>query len=244
MGKRIITQRRGSGNPRYQSPSHRFKGRIEYPKPNEFEKGIGGQIIELMNDPGRSAPLAKILLENFEEIKIIAPEGVREGDWIQLGGEPEDEIKPGYIIPVGQLMEGTRIYNIEKKAGDGGKFVRSSGGTAYIVSHDRKKGTTIIRLPSKKTTIVESSARASIGKVAGGGRKAKPMVHAGQIYHAKKARGKLYSKVKGVAMNAIDHPHGGSHKNIGKPTTVARNTPPGRKVGHIAAKRTGKKKRK
>jgi len=242
MGKRIITQRRGRGSPRYRSPSHRFKGDIKYPPyTEEFKRGIKGQIVELINDPGRSAPIAKILLENFEEIQNIAPEGVKEGDWISIGDT--SKMETGDILSIGKMSEGTMIYNIEINPGDGGKLVRASGSSAYIVSHDKSSGVTYIRLPSKKTVAINSNSRASIGRVAGGGRKDKAMVHAGQRYHAKKAINKIYPRVKGVSMNAVDHPHGGAHSNVGKPTTVSRNTPPGRKVGHIAAKRSGRKKR-
>ena len=237
MGKRLITQRRGGGNPRYRSPSHRFKGAVKYP----HELDIRGQVVDLIHDPGRSAPLAVILLEDFKEINIIAPDGLKVGDWISLGSG--DETNLGDIKPLGKVAEGTMVCNIELRPGDGGKLVRSAGSTAYVVSHDKKKEKTYLRLPSKRIIEVNSNCLATVGKVAGGGRKSKAMVHAGQMFHAKKRKGRVYPTVKGVAMNAVDHPHGGSHSNVGKSTTVSRNAPPGRKVGHIAAKRSGRKKK-
>ena len=69
------------------------------------------------------------------------------------------------------------------------------------------------------------------------------MVKAGAKFHKRRARGQLFPVVRGVAMNPIEHPHGGSQHHSGKATTVKRSTPPGRKVGHIAARRTGRKKR-
>ena len=85
--------------------------------------------------------------------------------------------------------------------------------------------------------------RATIGVVAGGGRKEKPFVKAGKKYHAMKAKAIKWPRVRGVAMNAVDHPFGGGrHQHTGKPTTVSRRMPPGRKVGHIAARRTGVRK--
>ena len=128
--------------------------------------------------------------------------------------------------------------------GDGGKVVRAGGASAQVVAHDRTTGLTQVRMPSKKLIMINSKSLATIGKVAAGGRKDKPFVHAGQAYYAHKAKGKLYPKVCGRAMNAVDHPHGGGrHPHVGKPTTVSRHTPAGRKVGHIAAKKTGLKKR-
>ncbi|MFC2162460.1 50S ribosomal protein L2 [Candidatus Altiarchaeota archaeon] len=241
MGKRIIPQRRGRGTPRYRSPSHRFTTKISY---NDLKnkKTIGGQVIELVNDRGRSAPLAKILLEDFTEVEVIAPEGISVGQWIQIGDEAK--IKRGSITQLAKIPEGTEIFNIELHPGDGGKVVRASGGFAQVVSHDKTTGLTQLRLPSKKMKFIESRSRATIGRVAGGGRKDKPMVHAGQNFYKKKARGKLWPTVCGRAMNAVDHPHGGGrHPHVGRPTTVSRDAPPGRKVGHIAARRTGLRKK-
>jgi len=239
MGKRLITQRRGRGTPRYRVPSHRFKGTLKYPSIKSEEK-ISGQVIELIHDPGRSAPIARILLENFEEIQIIAPEGIQVGQWIEIGDKAKTKI--GNILPLRSIQEGTRVYNLELKPGDGGKLVRSSGTCAYVVSHEKNLGLTYLQLPSKKTITVNSRARATIGKVAGGGRIEKPMIHAGQAFYKHKARNKLYPKVSGNAMNAMDHPHGGG-RNPHSRRPVSHHTPPGAKVGHISPKRTGRRKR-
>ena len=242
MPKRIIAQRRGGGRPRYRSPGHRFKGKIRYPT-IDYEKQVKGQITEFIHDPARTAPLAKILLEDFTEINVIASEGLTSGDWITLGGKGESKV--GNILKLKNIKEGTPVYNIEDEPGKGGNLVRASGGTAYVIGHDSKEGKTQVKLPSKKIVTINSDCLATVGRVAGSGRTEKPMARAGQKYHRMKARGKLYPKVVGRAMNAVDHPHGGGrHPHIGKPTTRGRNTPPGRKVGHIAAKRTGKKKGK
>lgn len=237
MGKRLITQRRGSGNSRYKSPGHRFKSSAKYPG---YEGG--GQVIDIIHDPGRSAPLAKILLENFEEISMIAPEGIQIGQWIEIGKNAG--VKEGQIMPLSKIPEGTEICNLELRPGDGGKLIRASGTFGSVISHDRDKGIVYVQLPSKRQVKINENSRATIGKVASGGRKEKPMAKAGQKYHAKKARGKLYPTVSGIHMNAIDHPHGGGrHPHIGRPSSVPRNTPPGRKVGHLSPKRTGRRKR-
>lgn len=238
MGKRLITQRRGRGTPRYRAKSHRCKGLITYPQSQEK---IQGQVLEIIHDPIRSAPIIKILLEDFKDIKLIAPEGIRTGEWIEINSK---SVKGGNILSLSDIPEGTEVYNLELKPGDGGKIVRASGTFASIISHDKKTNLTQVRLPSKKVMPFNSGSRATIGRVGGGGKKEKPMARAGQQYHASRAKGKLYPTVCGRAMNATDHPHGGGrHPHVGKSTTVSRDAPPGRKVGHIAARRTGRRKR-
>merc|ERR1712048_1287024 len=89
--------------------------------------------------------------------------------------------------------------------------------------------------------MVPSKCRACIGIVAGGGRLDKPMLKAGNSYHKYKVKRNSWPKVRGVAMNPVEHPHGGgNHQHIGKPSTIKRDTPAGRKVGLIAARRTGR----
>jgi large subunit ribosomal protein L2 len=125
--------------------------------------------------------------------------------------------------------------------GDGGKFVRSSGTYASLITHD--VGKAIIELPSGELKAFHPKCRATIGVVAGGGRREKPFLKAGNRHYAKKAKGKKSVGVRGVAMNAVDHPHGGGNRqHPGRPTTISRHAPPGRKVGSIAAKRTGKRR--
>ena len=83
--------------------------------------------------------------------------------------------------------------------------------------------------------------RATIGVVAGGGRTEKPFVKAGNKHHKLTARGTKYPRVRGIAMNAVDHPFGGGgRQHPGKPKSISRDAPPGRKVGDIASKRTGR----
>jgi large subunit ribosomal protein L8e len=80
-----------------------------------------------------------------------------------------------------------------------------------------------------------------VGVVAGGGRIDKPLLKAGNAHHKYKAKRNNWPKVRGVAMNPVDHPHGGgNHQHVGHPTTVPRDAPPGKKVGLIAARRTGR----
>jgi large subunit ribosomal protein L2 len=236
MGKRLIQQRRGRTKGRYGAPSHRFKGDVKYAHDITKNEGI---VIDIIHDSGRTAPLASVKLGNDNNTLVIAPEGIKIGDKIKFS-DNKNEVAVGNIMPVGKIPEGAPVYNIELLPGDGGKLVRAGGSNATVVSHDKK--TTVIQLPSGAFKRLDSSCKATVGIVAGGGRKDKPLVKAGKKYYAFRTRGKQYPVVRGVAMNSVAHPHGGGgHQHVGKPSTVKRSASPGRKVGSIAAKRTGRK---
>jgi len=236
MGKRLIQQRRGRFNGRYTVPSHRFRGKIKYQHSNQQSKAV---VEDIIHDPGRTAPLAKIRFENKKTTLVIAAEGTKTGDTIRFSNDKE-AVKPGNVISIGHINEGFPIYNIEMQPGDGGKLVRAGGSYATVVSHGTD--TTVIQLPSGQFKTISSKCRATIGAVAGGGRKDKFFMKAGKKHIAHRVRGKQHPIVRGVAMSSVDHPHGGGgHQHVGKPYTVKRGASPGRKVGSIAAKRTGRK---
>ena len=236
MGKRLIQQRRGRTKSKFNAPSHRFKGKIKYSQKFEETEGV---IIDILHDPGRTTPIANVKLKNNRIISILAPEGIKNGDKIKFT-ENKNEIVSGNVLPIGRIPEGVPVYNIELSPGDGGKLVRAGGSNASVVSHDRAN--TVIQLPSGQFKTINSSCRATIGIAAGGGRKDKPFLKAGKKYYSYKKRGKQYPIVRGVAMCAVNHPHGGGgHQHVGKPSTVKRGAPPGRKVGSLSAKRTGRK---
>ena len=124
--------------------------------------------------------------------------------------------------------------------GDRGAFARCSGDYAVVVTHDEEKGTTKLRLPSGGKKSVKSVCRAMVGIVAGGGRTDKPMLKAGRAYHKYRVKRNEWPKVRGVAMNPVEHPFGGgNHQHIGHASTVKRSAVPGQKAGLIAARRTG-----
>jgi large subunit ribosomal protein L2 len=236
MGKRLIQQRRGRRRSKYNAPSHRYKGEIKYSQITEKNEGV---IHDIFHDPGRTAPIASIKLNNNKKILILAPEGIKVGDKIKFT-ENKKDVKVGNILPIGIIPEGAPVYNIEISPGDGGKLVRAGGSSATVVSHDKKK--TVIQLPSSQFKTLDSTCRATIGTIAGGGRKDKPFLKAGKKHIVFKKRGKQYPIVRGVAMNPVSHPHGGGgHQHVGKPYTVKRGASPGKKVGSIAARRTGRK---
>ena len=238
MGKRIITQRRGRGTFTYKSFSHNYKGAIKHRKYDEIEKNsvVNGRVVDLLHCPGHSAPVAKIKYDNGDETLTSAPLGMKVNDTVSSGAKAQ--LKIGNTLPLRNIPEGTDIYNIESNPGDGGKFVKTSGGVATVVSHMGDK--IVVKLPSKKQRMFSADCRATVGLIAGSGRKEKPLAKAGKMYHAMHARNKLYPRTSGVAMNSVDHPFGsGRGRHVGKSKTPPRNAPPGRKVGKIAPKRTG-----
>merc|ERR1712066_531499 len=109
------------------------------------------------------------------------------------------------------------------------------------ITQIEETNSTQIRLPSGIKKTIPADCRATIGIVSGGGRLDKPMLKAGRAYHKYRVKRNCWPKVRGVAMNPVEHPHGGgNHQHIGHPSTVKRSTSPGRKVGLIAARRTGR----
>lgn len=238
MGKNLVTQARGKGSPTYRSPSFRFEGSISYPKLQNLT--VTGKIQDIIHCQGHSAPLAQIIFENGENILNVANEGIRVGDSIMIGETAE--IKPGNVAMLKSIPEGTLVSNLESQPGDGGKFCRTSGAFAKVLA--RLSDRVIVLLPSKKEREFIPDCRATIGIVAGGGRTEKPLIKAGIQYHRKQAKNKLYPHVSGTSQNALDHPFGGSRSSRkGRPSTAPKFAPPGRNVGLLHARRTGRRKR-
>jgi len=246
MGKRLIVQARGKGGPRYRAPSFRYVADIKHVLPDK-DTSIKGVVKELIRCPGHSAPIIKVAFSNNTYSFALAPEGIAIGDEITVSGinYSDDNYKPkvGDVIPLKLIDEGTLIHNIEVTPGDGGKLVRASGSFAKIITK-LENGKVKVLLPSKKTKILDGKCRAAIGIIAGGGRKDKPILKAGKKYYMMKAKNKLYPRVSANAMNAVDHPFGNTRSaRKAKNKPVSRYAPPGRKVGLISPKRTGKKKK-
>lgn len=237
MGRRIQGQRRGRGTPTFRAPSHRYKADLSHRSSEERDADVvSGEVVDIEHDPARSAPVAAVEFEGGDRRLVLAPEGITVGDEIQIGISAE--ISPGNTLPLREIPEGVPVCNIERQAGDGGKFARASGVSATLLTHDRNAA--VVQLPSGEVRRLSPDCRATIGVVAGGGRTEKPFVKAGKKYHKMRARGTKWPRVRGVAMNAVDHPFGGGgRQHPGRPKSVSRDAPPGRKVGDIASRRTG-----
>nr|CCA17322.1 60S ribosomal protein L8 putative [Albugo laibachii Nc14] len=245
MGRVILAQRKGAGGIFKSHNKHR-KGRAAFRVPDYIEREgyIKGVVREIIHDPGRGAPLARVTYRDPYRYKtnhelLIAAEGMYTGQFIYSGKKAAMTV--GNILPLSSLPEGTIVCNVEARSGDRGKFARCSGDYAVIVSQDEEKKKTKVRLPSGSKKTVFSSCRAMIGVVAGGGRTDKPILKAGRAYHKYRVKRNEWPRVRGVAMNPVEHPHGGgNHQHIGHPSTVPRDAPAGKKVGLIAARRTGR----
>ncbi len=231
MGKRLITQRRGRGFGRYRSPRHLRFTDASHPRLREAT----GTVVDIVHEAGRIAPVAKVSYDGKEHY-MIAPDGLEVGQEVSLG--PRGAVSAGNTMPLGNMPEGTIVYNIESQPGDGGKLVRTAGTSATIVSRGAK---TVLLMPSGKFKEVDNKCLATVGMVAGGGHKEKPFAKSGKKFWAYSAKSKAYFKVKGIAMNPVNHPHGGGgHPHVGTQSSVGRNTPPGRKVGRLAPQRKKK----
>jgi large subunit ribosomal protein L2 len=240
LGKRIRVQRRGRGSKTFQASTHKRVAPAKYPNPERerLQNVISGQVQQLLHDPGRGSPLALIELEDGQTYYSVVPEGVHEGQKVELGAKAPASI--GNVIPLGSVPEGTIVCNLELSPGDGGRLARSSGSFATIVSHSPDG--TMVKLPSGKTKIVNDLCLATVGVVAGAGRTEKPFLKAGSVYHLMKAKGHKYPRTRGRAMIAAVHPFGSGRRGGRRVSTVSHGAPPGKKVGLIGAKRAGKKK--
>ena len=244
MGRVIRAQRKGPGGI-FKSHTRLRKGAAKLRSLDFAERTgyIRGIVKEVIHDPGRGAPLAKVQFRDPYRYKMrtetfIATEGTYTGQFIYCGKKAA--LTVGNVLPLGSMPEGTVVCNVEETVGDRGALARTSGGYATVIGHNTDDGKTRIKLPSGAKKVVFSTARATVGIVAGGGRIDKPLLKAGRAYHKYRVKRNSWPKTRGVAMNPVDHPHGGgNHQHIGHASTIARDAVPGQKAGLIAARRTG-----
>ncbi len=242
MGKRIRVQRRGRGGSAFRAATHKRVAAAQYPplSKTEIEGSIQGRVEEIVHEPGRGSPLALIQLENGQGFYTVVPEGIFQGQAMQIGSKAPVDV--GNVLTLGEVPPGTMVCNIELQPGDGGKVCRSSGSYSTVVAHTQLG--TMIKLPSGKTRYLNNLNRAMVGVVSGAGRPDKPFLKAGPRYHMMHAKGHKYQRPRGVAMIAAVHPYGSSHRGARKVTTVGRHAPPGQKVGLIAARSAGGKRKR
>jgi large subunit ribosomal protein L2 len=235
MGTRLVNQRRGKGGPTFRTPKHRFFGSAKYVKSIQT---LRGQVMGLLSSPAHSTVMADVMLDNGENMAYLAAEGLKKGAMVGVG--PGSKLAVGNVLPLGEIPEGQYVFNVELVPQDGGRLARASGSSCLVMGHDEDTGKTVLRLSSKRVKHFSPSCSATIGVPSGSGRKEKPFMKAGNHYYAMKAKNKYWPIVRGTAKSAYDHPHGG--RSFGKSSSVARNTPPGGKVGHIASRRTGRRR--
>src|SRR3989344_8746742 len=234
MGKTIISQARGKGSPTYRVRRKAYMHNIKYPM-----KEGEGEVIKIFHSAGHTAPLiaAKVAGELFYN---AAFDGCVQGQKISIGKIGDKDAKNGDVLMIKDIESGTNVYNIEKHPGEGGKMMRSGGTCAVILKiHEHNKVS--ILMPNKKELMLSGDCRATVGRVAGGGRVLKPFIKAGRKYYKMKARNKLWPRVSAVKMNAVDHPFGSGRGKRIKSKIAKRNAPAGRRVGHISPRRTGRR---
>ncbi|KAK1797786.1 hypothetical protein P4O66_008137 [Electrophorus voltai] len=205
MGRVIRAQRKGAGSVFKAHVKHR-KGaaklrHIDFAERHGYIKGI---VKDIIHDPGRGAPLAKVVFRDPYRFKkrtelFIAAEGIHTGQFIFCGKKAQLNI--GNVLPVGGMPEGAIICCVEEKPGDRGKLARASGNYATVISHNPETKKSRVKLPSGAKKVISSSNRAVVGIVAGGGRIDKPILKAGRAYHKYKVKRNCWPRVRGVAMN-------------------------------------------
>jgi large subunit ribosomal protein L2 len=242
MGKRIRVQRRGRGTSVFRASTHKRIAPTHYPaiSKEELEGVLHGNILEISHEPGSGSPLAVIKLENGQAYYSVVPEGVAEGQTMEIGSKASVDI--GNVLPLGSVPEGTIVCNIELSPGDGGKIARSSGAYVTVIAH--APDGTMIKLPSGKTRYLNDLCRATVGVLSASGRTEKPWMKAGNKARWMRAKGHKYHMSRGVAMVSASHPYGSGRRGGRKITTVGRGAPPGQKVGLIAARSTGRGRKK
>lgn len=246
MGRRIRGQKKGDPKSLYKARVFHRKGEVrfrnlDYAERNGFIRGV---VRDIIHDPGRGAPVAKVQFRDPHSFRTntelyIAPEGLYTGQYVYCGAKAT--LAVGNVLPVRKIPEGTSICNVEQNRGDQGQYARASGTFATIISQSEDGTRTRIRLPSGVRKTVDSNSRATVGIVGGGGRTEKPVLKAGRMHWMFKAKRKMWPIVTAVSMVPASHPYGGgNHKHLGCPSTVGRRISPGAKVGLIAARRTGR----
>lgn len=189
-GGRISVRRKGG--------QHKRKYRlVDFKRDNH---GVPGKVVSIEYDPNRSANIALINFADGDKRYILAPKGLKAGMSVQSG--PGAPVTIGNSLPLEKIPLGMAVHNIELQLGQGGKLVRSAGAEAILVAREKDYAT--VRLPSGEMRMIFKKCHASIGEVGNGDHMNVSLGKAGRSRWLGRR-----PKVRGVAMNPIDHPHGG-----------------------------------
>ncbi|HOP08214.1 MAG TPA: 50S ribosomal protein L2 [candidate division Zixibacteria bacterium] len=206
------------------------------------KRDIPARVASIEYDPNRSARIALLHYVDGEKRYILAPEGLQVND-VVLSGETVEN-RPGNAMPLGQMILGTQVHNIEMRPGKGGQLCRSAGSMAQVVAKEGNKVT--LKMPSGEVRLIPQVCYATIGQVSNIDHKNVVWGKAG----ASRWRGRRPS-VRGVAMNPVDHPMGGGEGRSsggrhpctpwGKPTKGYKTRSKRKSKAHIVEERRARK---
>jgi large subunit ribosomal protein L2 len=233
-GGRITSRHRGGGAKR------RYR-EIDFKRTKD---GVPAKVATIEYDPTRSAYIALLHSADGEKRYILAPQGLSVGGEV-VSGEGAD-ITPGNALPLARIPTGTVVHNVEMTPGQGGKLGRSAGTAIQVVA---KEGTMVsLRLPSSEVRMVRGECRATVGSLTNPEHQNVKWGKAGRSRHRNKR-----PQTRGVAMNPVDHPHGGGEAHHtpgghpvtpwGKPTLGYRTRKKGKRSDALIVRGRRRKKR-
>lgn len=187
---RITARHRGGGH-------KRLYRKIDFRRDN-FD--VEGKVARIEYDPNRTAHIALVVFSNGEKRYILAPQGMRPGDVVMAG--PNAEMRPGNALPLANIRVGTMLHNVELKPGKGGQMARSAGAGIQLMGKEGSRA--VLKLPSGEFRRVDIRCMASIGVMGNSDHSNRKVGKAGRARWLG-----IRPHVRGVAMNPVDHPHGG-----------------------------------
>ncbi len=241
---KALTKKGGRNNTGRITMRHRGGGHRRLYRLVDFKRikaGVPGRVVAIEYDPNRSADIALIHYADGEKAYILRPDKLEVGD--EVVSSAHADIKPGNCLRLKYIPVGTVIHNIEIKPGKGGQMVRSAGVGAQLQAREGKYA--LVKLPSGEVRRINVNCRASIGRIGNSDHGNMKLGKAGRKRHLG-----FRPKVRGVAMNPVDHPHGGGEGRTsggrhpvtpwGQPTKGKR-TRKNKRSDKFIVKRRGKK---
>ena len=235
---RMTVRRRGGG--------HKRQYRLIDFKRDKFD--MQARVLDIEYDPNRSSRIALVEFDDKERRYILWPKDLSVGDVVVSASDSQTEIKPGNCMKLKYIPLGTLIHNVELQKDKGAVFARSAGNWTRVMS--KEAGLAQLKLPSGEVRLVDLECRATVGQLG--------YFEHSSLYLGKSGRNRWQGrrpKVRGVAMNPVDHPHGGGEGKAGqgnphpvtpwgKPTKGGKTRKPKKKSNIFIVKRRERKKRK
>jgi large subunit ribosomal protein L2 len=206
----------GRNNNGHITVRHRGGGTRKLYRIIDFKRGKDGipaKVATIEYDPNRSCRIALLSYRDGEKRYILAPLGLKVGELVESG--PNADIKIGNALPIRNIPVGTVIHNVELRPGEGGKLVRSAGASAQLMAKENEYSQ--VRMPSGEVRKIHIECRATIGQLGNVDHENQVIGKAGRSRHLGKR-----PTVRGIAMNPVDHPHGGgeARSTSGRPPTT------------------------